>query len=228
MTTQQAIGDVIVLLGAPGAGKGTQAQILAEKLGLAHVATGDMFRDAVADGTPVGRLAKEFMDRGELVPDEVTIEMLFERLAEPDAALGVLLDGFPRNVAQAEALTEALEKRSGKVTVAPYIEVPEAELVRRLSGRWICRAEGHSYHEQSKPPATEGICDIDGSELYLRSDDQPDTVKARLSQQLGVLGEVVEYYRAQGVLVSIDGSQPIDKVADGLLAAIEAAIEKKD
>ncbi len=228
MTTHQAIGDVIVLLGAPGAGKGTQAQILAEKLGLAHVATGDMFREAVAEGTPVGRLAKEYMDRGELVPDHVTIEMLFERLAEPDAALGVLLDGFPRNVAQAAALTEALEERGGKVNVAPYIEVAEPELVRRLSGRWICRAEGHSYHEKSKPPATKGVCDIDGSELYQRSDDQPATVKARLAQQLGVLGEVVEYFRAQGVLAAIDGSQPIDKVAEGLLAAIEAAIGKKD
>jgi adenylate kinase len=228
MTGHQVIGDVIVLLGAPGAGKGTQAQILSEKLGLAHVATGDMFRDAVADGTPVGRLAKDFMDRGELVPDEVVIEMLFERLAEPDAALGVLLDGFPRNVAQAEALSEALEKRAGKVSLAPYIEVSEAELVRRLGGRWICRAEGHSYHEQSKPPAAEGVCDIDGSELYQRSDDKPETVKARLSQQLGVLGQVVDYYRERGVLATVDGSQPIDQVAAGLLAAIEAATEKKD
>jgi adenylate kinase len=228
MTGHQVIGDVIVLLGAPGAGKGTQAQILSEKLGLAHVATGDMFREAVADGTPVGRLAKDFMDRGELVPDEVVIEMLFERLAEPDAALGVLLDGFPRNVAQAEALSEALEKRAGKVSLAPYIEVSEAELVRRLGGRWICRAEGHSYHEQSKPPAAEGVCDIDGSELYQRSDDKPETVKARLSQQLGVLGQVVDYYRERGVLATVDGSQPIDQVAAGLLAAIEAATEKKD
>jgi adenylate kinase len=221
------IGDVIVLLGAPGAGKGTQAQILAEKLEFAHVATGDMFRDAVADGTPVGLLAKEYMDKGELVPDEVTIEMLDERLAEPDATLGVILDGFPRNVAQAEALTEALEERGGKVNAAPYIEVAEAELVRRLGGRWICRAEGHSYHEQSKPPATEGVCDIDGSELYQRSDDQPETVKARLAQQLGVLGEVVEYYRGRGVLAAVDGSQPIEKVAEDLLTAIEAVVKKE-
>jgi adenylate kinase len=222
------IGDVIVLLGAPGAGKGTQAQILAEKLEFAHVATGDMFRDAVADGTPVGRLAQEYMDKGELVPDEVTIEMLDERLAEPDAALGVILDGFPRNVAQAAALTEALEERGGKVNAAPYIEVSEAELVRRLGGRWICRAEGHSYHEQNKPPATKGVCDIDGSELYQRSDDKPETVKARLEQQLGVLGEVVEYYRGRGVLATVDGSQPIEKVAEDLLTAIEAVVKRKD
>jgi adenylate kinase len=222
------IEDVIVLLGAPGAGKGTQAQILAEKLGLAHVATGDMFRDAVADGTPVGRLAKDFMDRGELVPDEVVIEMLFERLAEPDAELGVILDGFPRNLAQAEALNQALEERGARVSVAPYIEVAQDELTRRLSGRWICRAEGHSYHEKSKPPTTPGVCDIDGSELYQRSDDQPETVKARLSQQLGVLGEVVEYYRRLGVLVTVDGSQPIEKVAEDLLAGMEKTLGGKD
>ena len=221
------IGDVIVLLGAPGAGKGTQAQMLGEKLGLAHVATGDMFRDAVADETLLGKHVKEYMDKGELVPDEVTIELLDERLAEPDAALGVILDGFPRNLAQAEALTEALGERGGKVNAAPYIEVPEAELVRRLGGRWICRAEGHSYHEQSKPPATKGVCDIDGSELYQRTDDQPETVKARLAQQMGPLNEVVEYYRGRGVLVTVDGSQPIEKVADDLLSAIEAVVKKE-
>jgi adenylate kinase len=217
------IGDVVVLLGAPGAGKGTQADILADRLGLAHVATGDMFRAAVAEGTQLGRTAKGFMDRGELVPDELTIEMLFERLAEPDAALGVLLDGFPRNTAQAEALGEALAAKGARVCVAPYIEVGEPELVRRLGGRWTCQAEGHTYQEQSKPPRVAGICDIDGSELYQRSDDQPETVKARLSQQLGALNEVVDYYRGQGILATVDGNEPIEAVTEGLLQAIVSA-----
>jgi adenylate kinase len=141
-----SIGRVVVLLGAPGAGKGTQAQILSEKLGLAHVATGDLFRAAVRDETPLGLTAKGYMDRGELVPDAVTIEMLLDRLAKPDAAAGILLDGFPRNTAQAEVLDKALSDKGGRVDVAPLIEVPEPELVARLGGRWICRASGHPYH----------------------------------------------------------------------------------
>ena len=221
------IGNVVVLLGAPGAGKGTQAQILAERLGLAHVATGDLFRAAVRDGTPLGLTAKGYMDRGELVPDSVTIDMLFERLAKPDAAKGILLDGFPRNIAQAEVLDKALDERGGKVDVAPYIEVPEADLVARLGGRWICRAQGHPYHEQSKRPLVPGVCDVDGSELYQRTDDQPATVQARLRQQLGALDQVVGHYRARGVLAPVDGSQPIDRVTDGLLAAIASATGRK-
>ena len=221
------IGNVVVLLGAPGAGKGTQAQILAERLGLAHVATGDLFRAAVRDGTPLGLTAKGYMDRGELVPDSVTIDMLFERLAKPDAAKGILLDGFPRNIAQAEVLDKALAERAGKVDVAPYIEVPEADLVARLGGRWICRAQGHPYHEQSKRPLVPGVCDVDGSELYQRTDDQPATVQARLRQQLGALDQVVGHYRERGVLATVDGSQPIDRVTDGLLAAIASATGRK-
>jgi adenylate kinase len=217
------IGDVIVLLGAPGAGKGTQAQVLSKRLGLAHVATGDLFRAAVREGTPLGLTAKGYMDRGELVPDEVTIDMLLERLAKPDAAKGILLDGFPRNTAQAEVLDQALAQRGGKVNVAPYIEVPEADLVARLGGRWICRAQGHPYHEQTKPPAVAGICDIDGSELYQRDDDKPATVQARLRQQLGALDQVVAHYRKAGTLAVVDGSQPIDTVTDRLLTAIAGA-----
>ncbi len=221
------IGNVIVLLGAPGAGKGTQAQILAERLGLAHVATGDLFRAAVREGTPLGLTAKGFMDRGELVPDQVTIDMLFERLAKPDAAAGILLDGFPRNTAQAEVLDRALVERGGKVDVAPYIEVPEADLVARLGGRWICRAQGHPYHEKTKKPKVAGICDVDGSELYQRDDDKPATVQARLRQQLGALDQVVGHYRAAGVLATVDGSQSIERVTDGLLTAIAAATGRK-
>jgi adenylate kinase len=214
------IGRVIVLLGAPGAGKGTQAAILSGKLGLAHVATGDLFRAAVRDQTPLGITAKGYMDRGELVPDQVTIDMLFERLAKPDAAGGILLDGFPRNTVQAEVLDEALAEKGGRVDVAPYIEVPEADLVARLSGRWICRAAGHPYHELTRPPARPGVCDLDGSELYQRDDDKPETVKARLSQQLGALEKVVGHYRASGVLKTVDGRQEIDRVTADLLSAI--------
>jgi adenylate kinase len=217
------LGRVVVLLGAPGAGKGTQAQILSQRLGLAHVATGDLFRAAVRDGTPLGVTAKGYMDRGELVPDSVTIEMLLERLAQPDAAAGILLDGFPRNTAQAEVLDEALAARGSRVEVAPYIEVPEADLVARLGGRWICRAQGHPYHELSNPPRVPGICDIDGSELYQRTDDQPETVQARLRQQLGSLDQVVGHYRRLGALKTVDGTGPIGRVSDDLLAAIGPA-----
>jgi adenylate kinase len=211
---------VVVLLGAPGAGKGTQAQILSERLGLAHVATGDLFRAAVRDETPLGVTAKGYMDRGELVPDAVTIEMLLERLAKPDAEAGILLDGFPRNTAQAEVLDKALADKGGRVDVAPYIEVPEADLVARLGGRWICRAGGHPYHELSKPPQNPGVCDVDGSELYQRTDDQPATVQARLRQQLGALDTVVDYYRGHDVLCVVDGRQAIDRVTADLLLAM--------
>ena len=222
-----SIGRVVVLLGAPGAGKGTQAQILSERLGLAHVATGDLFRAAVSEGTPLGVTAKGYMDRGELVPDAVTIEMLLERLAKPDAAAGILLDGFPRNTAQAEVLDKALADKGGRVDVAPYIEVPEGDLVARLGGRWICRAGGHPYHELSKPPQKPGICDVDGSELYQRTDDQPATVQARLRQQLGALDTVVDYYRGHDVLKVVDGRQAIDKVTADLLTAIAPAIGRR-
>ena len=214
------IGRVVVLLGAPGAGKGTQAQILSKRLGLAHVATGDLFRAAVRDETSLGVMAKAYMDRGELVPDAVTIEMLLERLAKPDAEAGILLDGFPRNTAQAEVLGKALAEKGGRVDIAPYIEVPEADLVGRLGGRWVCRAQGHPYHEQTKPPVTPGVCDVDGSELYQRDDDKPATVAARLRQQLGALEQVVNYYRAAGVLKPVDGGRQIDQVTADLVSAL--------
>ena len=217
------IGRVVVLLGAPGAGKGTQAQILSERLGLAHVATGDLFRAAVRDETPLGAVAKGYMDRGELVPDAVTVEMLLERLARPDASAGILLDGFPRNTAQAEVLDRALADAGGRVDVAPFIEVPEADLVARLGGRWICRAGGHPYHEQTRPPRRPGVCDVDGSDLYQRADDQPATVQARLRQQLGALDDVVNHYRGHGVLRTVDGRRPIEQVTGDLLGAIVPA-----
>jgi adenylate kinase len=175
----------------------------------------------VRNDTPLGREAKSYMDRGELVPDDVTIRMLLERLTQPDAAGGVILDGFPRTVAQARALDAALSEHGSTVERVPYIDAPVDELVARLSGRWICRAAGHPYHDQLEPPRTAGTCDIDGSELYQRADDQPDVVKARLAAQLPPLGEVADHYERSGTLVRIDGRQPVDAVTRDLLAALQ-------
>ncbi len=211
----------IVLLGAPGAGKGTQAEVLADSLGLPHVATGDLFRAAVRDGSAVGLEARRYMDRGELVPDEVTITMLLDRLVQPDARSGVILDGFPRTSAQAQALDAALADRRRQVDIVLEIDVPTEELVRRLSGRWICQASGHVYNETSHPPRLAGRCDIDGSPLIQRDDDRIETVRARLAQQLGALREVRDYYRKRGVLATIDGRGRVDEVTRNLMAAID-------
>ena len=214
--------NVVVLLGAPGAGKGTQAPLLAARLGIPVVATGDLFRAAVRDGTPLGLEARRFMDAGRLVPDEITVRLLLERLARPDAADGVILDGFPRTAVQAAALDGALVERGAGVGAAVLVDVPGEELVRRMSGRWICRANGHPYHEVSSPPRVVGVCDLDGSELYQRADDQPDTIRARMDQQLGALREVIEHYRAAGTLRSVDGLQAIDRVAADIDAELTA------
>jgi adenylate kinase len=208
---------VLVLLGAPGAGKGTQAPILAERLGLLHLATGDMFRAAFRSGTPLGLEAKAYMDRGDLVPDDLTIRMLLERLHQPDAGAGVILDGFPRTEAQARALDAALAREGTRVEAAPYIEIPDAELLRRLSGRWICRASGHPYHEDLNPPRVRGVCDVDGSDLMQRADDRPDVVQARLDAQLPPFREVVDHYRRAGLLRPVDGMRSIETVTRALL-----------
>lgn len=213
---------VIVLLGAPGAGKGTQASILSQRLGLPHVSTGELFRAALRDGTPLGLTAKGYMERGALVPDEITVAMLLERLGAPDAAGGAILDGFPRTRAQAEALDRALAERGTRVESAPLVDVPEGELYRRLSGRWLCATSGHPYHETAHPPRVAGTCDIDGSPLVQRDDDRPEVVRARLDKQLGALAEVVDHYRAGGVLVPVDGRRSIDEVAADLLTRLAA------
>jgi len=212
--------NVIVLLGAPGAGKGTQAPILSTHVGVPHVATGDLFRAAVRDGSPVGVQARRFMERGQLVPDDITIAMLLARLGDADAAGGVILDGFPRNRAQAVALDAALTERGTSVSRALSIEVPTDELVRRLSGRWVCSASGHVFNEHSNRPKVEGACDLDGSTLIQREDDKAETIRARMDLTLASLAEVGAYYRAIRVLRVVDGVQPIIAVTAALLAAL--------
>ena len=214
---------VVVLLGAPGAGKGTQADLLAERLGIPHVSTGDLFRTAVRDRSPIGLEARRYMERGQLVPDDITIQMLLDRLTAPDAASGVILDGFPRNRAQAKALEAALAESGSQVDRAVTIEVPTDELVRRLSGRWVCRDSGHVYNENTNPPKVAGVCDLDGSPLVQRDDDQPETIRARLNQQLASLGEVASHYDELGLLRVVDGLGPIEQVTTDLLAAITEA-----
>ena len=211
----------IILLGAPGAGKGTQAATLQEELNAPHIATGDLFRAALSQGTPLGLEAKSFMDRGELVPDNVTIRMLLERISQPDAADGYILDGFPRSLAQAEALDEALKSRNESVDKVLLVDVSEDELVRRLSGRWICRACQTPYHAVNNPPNTEGVCDTDGGELYQRDDDKPETVRNRLGVYRDQTAPLIDYYTAQEILTSINGEQGIEGVRADLLAALK-------
>ncbi len=210
----------VVLLGPPGAGKGTQAQLISSKLGLPHISSGDLFREHLKASTELGRLAKGYIDRGELVPDDVTIAMIRERLSRPDCAAGALLDGFPRTPPQAEALAKILVDFQGKVDAVPYINVSEEILVERLSGRWTCRAQGHVFHEKYNPPREAGRCDIDGSDLYQREDDKAETVVNRIRVYFKQTMPLIEYYRQQGVLMEVDGSQSIDDVSADLLAVL--------
>lgn len=210
----------IVMLGPPGAGKGTQAQIVSKHLDLPHISSGDIFREHLKNQTELGGLAKGYMDRGELVPDDVTIAMIRERLMRSDCANGALLDGFPRTPAQAEALSATLKEFQGRVNAVPYINVPEPVLVERLTGRWTCRAQGHIFHEKYNPPKQAGVCDLDGSELYQRDDDKVETVKNRIKIYLQQTTPLIEYYRGVDCLVEVDGSQPIEKVSEELLAAL--------
>jgi len=210
----------IVLLGPPGAGKGTQAEIISESAGLAHISSGDIFRENLKAETELGILAKGYMNRGELVPDDVTIAMIRERLSRPDTKAGALLDGFPRTPAQAEALDVMLSTFGGKVDVVPYIAVPPAVLIERLGGRWTCRSMGHVYHEKFNPPKEAGKCDFDGSELYQRDDDKAETVERRISVYFAQTAPLIDYYRGKGLLVDVDGTQPIEAVTTAMLAAI--------
>ncbi len=211
----------IVLLGPPGVGKGTQAKILAQKTGLTHVSSGDLFREHLKNQTDLGRLAQSYMSKGELVPDDVTIAMVRDRLSRPDCESGAILDGFPRTPVQAEALEKMLAEFSAQVDVVPYISAPDEVLVERLSGRRTCRAQGHVFHVRYNPPAKEGVCDYDGSELYQREDDREETVRRRIQVYREQTAPLVSYYREQGKLVEINGAQPIEQVTQDLLRALE-------
>lgn len=209
-----------VLLGPPGAGKGTQAQRIASATRLLHISTGDMFRENVRNGTELGKLADTYMSRGDLVPDEVTIRMLVERISRPDASEGAMFDGFPRNVVQAEALDEALAGRGAKIDRALLISVRDEELIGRLGGRWICRGCGTLYHEKNDPPKKAGVCDKCGGELYQREDDRPEVVRTRLEKQKPA-ADLIEHYKKAGVLKEIDGERGLDEVTGALLEALK-------
>jgi adenylate kinase len=214
----------ILLLGAPGAGKGTQAAFLTEKLGIPHVASGDLFRAAIANQTELGKLAKSYMDRGELVPDDVTIAMVMERLSQPDCAGGALLDGFPRTIEQAKALEKALAERGSRLSLVLYIRASEATLLERLGGRWTCRQCGAVYHERFNPPKQPGICDVCGGELYQRPDDQPETQRRRIRVYLEQTAPLIEYFKERGLLVEIDGEQDVESVRQAVEAALEPVL----
>ncbi|GAB4398770.1 MAG: adenylate kinase [Anaerolineales bacterium] len=211
----------IVLLGPPGVGKGTQARILSETKKLAHISSGDLFRENLKNQTELGKLAKSFMDKGELVPDDVTISMIKDRLSRPDCEAGAILDGFPRTPAQADALEVMLKDFKGSVDAVPYITAAENILVERASGRWTCRAQGHIYHEKFNPPKQAGVCDVDGSEVYQREDDKVETVTKRIHVYLEQTMPLVEYYRKAGKLIEIDGTQTVEDVTKVLLGALK-------
>lgn len=211
----------IVLLGPPGVGKGTQARILSETKELAHISSGDLFRENLKNQTDLGRLAKSFMDKGELVPDDVTIGMIRDRLSRPDCEAGAILDGFPRTPAQADALEVMLKDFKGSVDAVPYITAAENILVERAGGRWTCRAQGHIYHEKFNPPKQPGVCDLDGSEIYQRDDDKIETVTKRIRVYLEQTMPLVDYYRKSGRLIEIDGSQAVERVTRALLEALK-------
>jgi adenylate kinase len=211
----------LVLLGPPGVGKGTQAKILSERTGLAHISSGDLFRENLKNQTELGKLAQTYMSKGELVPDDVTIAMIRERLSRSDCGVGAILDGFPRTPAQADALEEMLKEFNGHVDAVPFISAEEDVLVERLSGRWTCRASGHIFNEKFNPPKEAGVCDFDGSELYQREDDKAETVKRRIHVYLEQTSPLIAYYREHGKLVEIDGMQSIEQVSQVLESALK-------
>ena len=213
---------ILLLVGAVGAGKGTQATILSRELALPHLASGNLFRAAMAAGTPLGEAAREYMERGELVPDETTIGMFMEELAKPHAERGAILDGFPRTVRQAEALDQTLAEHGERIRRVIYIEVPTDELVRRVAGRWICPTCGTPYHETADPPRVPGICDKDGTPLRQRDDDRPEVVRARLDRQVPPMLEVVDHYERAGTVDRLDGTQPIETVTEDILSRVGA------
>ena len=211
----------IILMGLPGAGKGTQASEIVKKFPIPHISTGDMFRKAIKDETDLGKEAKSYMDRGELVPDEVTVGIVKERISEDDAKKGFLLDGFPRTIEQAEALNSIMSELDREIDAVINIEVPEEELMNRLTGRRICEKCGTTYHLVFNPPKVDGICDIDGGKLYQREDDNPETVSNRLSVNVKQSKTILEYYNEKGVLKNIDGSKDIEEVTNDVIDILD-------
>ncbi len=212
----------VVLLGPPGAGKGTQAEIISQKLSIPHISSGDLFRENLKNDTDLGKQARVFMDSGKLVPDEITISMVADRLSRQDCTTGALLDGFPRTPFQARELDKILKANGNTINCVPYIMVSDRDLLERLVGRWTCRAAGHIYHEKFNPPKNPGFCDIDGSPLYQRDDDRKETIEKRLAVFHEQTAPLVEYYREKDLLVEVDGTQPIEKVSEALLKTVRA------
>ena len=214
---------IILLVGPVGSGKGTQADALSEALGLVHLASGNLFRLALRDGTELGEQARAYMERGDLVPDEITIGMFMEELSKPASERGAILDGFPRTVAQAEALDAVLAGRGERIERVISIEVPVEELVARVAGRRVCPVCGTPYHVAGDPPRVPGHCDREGAELVQRDDDRPEVVRARLAKQIQPMLEVLEHYERTGIVQHVDGRQPIDDVTREILAGLGAS-----
>ena len=212
----------VILMGGPGAGKGTQARLLTKAVGLPQIASGDLFREHFANDTDLGELARQYIDRGDLVPDEVTVAMIKERIARPDAASGAIFDGFPRTMAQAEDLGVLLDNMGEKIDVVAYIHVDPTILLKRLAGRWTCRARGHVFHDVFGPPKTPGICDLDGSELYQRDDDTVETQRRRIEVYLNQTAPLLDYYQDKGLMVEVDGERTIGEVQVDLINVIRS------
>lgn len=207
----------IIMLGAPGAGKGTQAQMICDKYNIPHISTGDLFRSNIKNGTELGKKAKEYMDKGQLVPDELTVELLLDRVANEDCKDGYVLDGFPRTIPQADVLDKELTKLSDKIDFAIDVEVPDENIVRRMSGRRACLKCGATYHIEHIPPKQEGICDRCGSELVQRDDDKPETVQNRLSVYHEQTQPLIEYYNGKNILKTVDGTKEMNDVFEDIV-----------
>jgi adenylate kinase len=216
----------IVLLGAPGAGKGTQAALLSQKMNLAHIASGDLFRKALTNGTELGKQAKSYMEKGQLVPDAITIKMVLDRISSPDCEKGIILDGFPRNVEQAKALDVALGAQKKAIDFAVYIKVSEGELLTRLTGRWVCKGCQAPYHEVSSPPKVAGVCDKCGGQLYQRADDNTETIKKRLQVFFAETAPLIEYYSRAGKVIEIQGEGSMEEISQRIISGLKAKAKK--